>query len=287
VATAARAHARRWDVLVSHWLVPAGAIADTLARGRRHLAIAHGSDARLLRALPGGHSFVRTLHRRADLVYVADALRHPRAPGRVAPMGIDVARFSVSPDQRIQARRQLAIDGFAILFLGRLIHDKGCDLLLAAVPEGATVLVAGDGPERQSLERRGGRARFFGHVAAAQRQQLLAAADVMVIPSRVDGAPTVALEAMAAGLPIVATRAGGLPELLVDGKTALLCDATAADILRALEKLQKDTQLLQQLADNGKYEAQNHDWSVAGPRLWGPMVVATPSRERCIQIFRV
>jgi glycosyltransferase involved in cell wall biosynthesis len=103
----------------------------------------------------------------------------------------------------------------------------------------------------------------------------------------VDGAPTVALEAMAAGLPIVATRAGGLPELLSDEKTALLCDATAPDLLRALTKLQKNAQLRQRLSDNGKHEAQNHDWSVAGPRLWGPVEMATPSRERCIEIFRV
>jgi glycosyltransferase involved in cell wall biosynthesis len=217
----------------------------------------------------------------------AHDLRHPRAPGRVAPMGIDVAQFSVTPDERLQARKQLAIDDFAILFLGRLIRDKGCDLALAAVPDHATLLVAGDGPERQALQRQGGRARFFGHVGGAQRRQLLAAADVMIIPSRIDGAPTVALEAMAAGLPIVATRAGGLPELLGDGKTALLCDATAPEILRALKKLQKDTQLRQRLSDNARHEAQNHDWSVAGPRLWGPVELAAPSRQRCIEIFRV
>ena len=58
--------------------------------------------------------------------------------------------------------------------------------------------------------------RFLGHVAGADKLALFAAADALVIPSRVDGAPTVTLEALAAGLPIVASRAGGLPELLDD-----------------------------------------------------------------------
>jgi hypothetical protein len=56
---------------------------------------------------------------------------------------------------------------------------------------------------------------------------------------------------------------------------------------RALTKLQQDAQLRQRLSDNGEHEAQNHDWSVAGPRLWGPVAVAETPRERCIDVFRV
>src|SRR5262249_10139840 len=78
--------ARGWDAVVSHWLVPSGAVADGC--GREHLAIAHGSDVRLLSTLPGGRALVRRLSRRADLVYVADALRVDGAPGRVVPMAI-------------------------------------------------------------------------------------------------------------------------------------------------------------------------------------------------------
>ena len=284
---AARARAQGWDAIVSHWLVPSGAIADLIARGRPHLAIAHGSDARLLQSLPGGVALLRHLARRADLVYVADALRHPRAPGRVAPMGLEISDFSVSPDQRLRARKQLAIAGFTFLFLGRLIHDKGCDLAIHALPEDALLMIAGEGPELLALQKIGGRARFVGHVKGAARHQLLAAADALVIPSRVDGAPTVALEAMAAGLPIVATRAGGIPELLSDGRTAILCDANVPSLRAAMTKIKKDTQLLQALSDNGRQEVQQHDWSVAGPRLWGSHGHQAEARERCIEIFRV
>ena len=90
----AAARSARWDAIVSHWLVPSAAVGATLARGRPHLAIAHGSDVRLLARLPGGHAFVRALARRADLVYVAGALRVDGAPGRIVPMGVEVAALA-------------------------------------------------------------------------------------------------------------------------------------------------------------------------------------------------
>ena len=204
----ARRRRRAWDAVVSHWLVPSGAVADVCAPAR-HLAIAHGSDVRLLSSLPGGRALVRRLARRAELVYVADALRVEGAPGRVVPMAIDVAPIAAATTAaaRLAARAQLGVDGFVVAFLGRLIHDKGADLVIDALPADATLLIGGDGPERASLVRRaaGRRVRLLGHVAGDAKLALLAAADALAIPSRIDGAPTVALEALAAGLPIVTT----------------------------------------------------------------------------------
>jgi glycosyltransferase involved in cell wall biosynthesis len=286
---------RRWDAIVSHWLVPSSAIAELLGRRRPHLAIAHGSDARLLPSLPGGRALLRRIARRAELVYVADALRVAGAPGRVAPMGIDAAAFASGDAERARARAALGVDGFVVAFVGRLIRDKGCDLALAGLPRDATLLVAGDGPERARLAElaastAGSRARLLGHLRGAALRALYAAADAVVIPSRSDGAPTVALEAMAAARPIVATRAGGLPELLSDGKTALLSDPEPRAIRDALERLQKNTQLRQALADNARHEAREHDWSAAGPRLWGKFPMAPlrdGQQDRCIEIIRV
>src|SRR5262249_32427996 len=150
----ARAAARRWDAVVSHWLLPSGAVG--LSLGLPHLAIAHGSDVRLLRRLPGGRAFVRALARRADLVYVAKALRSDGAPGRVVPMGIEVAEVAPRPGEREAMRSRL---GFAagdrmVLFLGRLSFEKGADLAIDALPAGQTLVIAGEGPERPALERR-------------------------------------------------------------------------------------------------------------------------------------
>lgn len=277
----AKRRARGWDAVVSHWLVPSGAIGDACGRAA-HLAIAHGSDVRLLSSLPGGRALVRRLSRRADLVYVADALRVDGAPGRVVPMAIDVQPIAAAttPEARHAARARLGLDGFVVAFVGRLIHDKGADRAIDALPDGATLAIAGDGPERTSLERRaaGKRVRFFGHLSGDDKLALFAAADALVIPSRIDGAPTVALEALAAGLPIVATRAGGLPELL-DDSVALFDDLSAA-----LARLRDDVELRATMSRACRARAPRHDWSTVAPKLWNRSVSHNPG---CLRTIRV
>jgi glycosyltransferase involved in cell wall biosynthesis len=237
---------RRWDGLVSHWLVPCGAVG--LALGRPHLAIAHGSDVRLLHKLPAGRRLAREISRRADLVYVAEHLQIEGAPGRVVPMGVDAAAWRGGDRER--ARRELGLDGYTVLFLGRLIRDKGADRAIDALPDGATLLIAGDGPERAALEAqaRGKRVRFLGEVRGEPKRDLLAAADVMVVPSRVDGAPMVLAEAAAAGLPVA------------------------------------DLSALAHAPPRTTYNCER-DWSVIGPRLAAGLPLG--SRSGAVQVKRV
>jgi glycosyltransferase involved in cell wall biosynthesis len=268
---AARRRAARWDALVTHWLVPSGAIGLALAGRRPHVAIAHGSDARLLARLPFGPSLLRRLARRADLIAVARALGPAARLGRVQPMGIDVAAHAAVDAAAARARLALGAGEFVVGFLGRLVRDKGADLALDALPDGATLLVAGDGPERGALDERararGARVRLLGELRGAAKRDLLGAVDALIVPSRSDGAPTVVLEALAAGRPIVATCAGGIPELVRDGETALLCDATPDALGRALARLRREPSLAAALSRAAADAARAHDWSVVGPRL--------------------
>ena len=131
---------------------------------------------------------------------------------------------SDAPLERAEARRVLGIgaDEFHVGWVGRLSAEKGCDVLLEALggvqdlPFRASVI--GDGPERRALEDRARalgldeRVRWRGVIADASR--LFRAFDVLVLSSRTEGTPIVLLEAMAAGVPIVATRVGGVPEML-------------------------------------------------------------------------
>jgi glycosyltransferase involved in cell wall biosynthesis len=202
LAVAAR-RARAWDAVVSHWLVPSSAIAMLVGRRKPHLAIAHGSDVRLLAKLPGGKRLMRDLSARADLVYVAEHLKIEGAPGRVVAMGVDVT--GLRGGDREGTRRLMRLDRYTLLFLGRLIHDKGVDRAIDELPEGSELLIAGEGPERNSLEARarGKRVRFLGEVRGDEKRNLLAAADALVFCSRIDGAPTVIQEARAVGLPVI------------------------------------------------------------------------------------
>jgi glycosyltransferase involved in cell wall biosynthesis len=108
------------------------------------------------------------------------------------------------------------------LVLARLVPLKGVDVAISAARASNTrLIIAGDGPERANLERaaRGLPIEFLGAVDATQRDQLLQRARVVWIPSRIltngrtEGTPIVALEALAAGVPVIASRVGGLADL--------------------------------------------------------------------------
>jgi glycosyltransferase involved in cell wall biosynthesis len=126
---------------------------------------------------------------------------------------------------RLQGRfkYQLPQNTTIIGYLGRLSPEKGVDVLLGAAAslQNCLFVIAGDGPQRAALEAAAPpNVRFLGRVDGAPG--LLAAIDILAIPSRSEGQGIVALEAMASGVPIVASDVGGLKEMLRDGDTALL-----------------------------------------------------------------
>lgn len=145
---------------------------------------------------------------------------------------------------RAAARSALGLpaEGVVIGWIGRLTNEKGADVFLDAMKllrdDRVAASVIGEGAERASLEARadaGGKVHFHGLIANAGRY--LRAFDAFVLSSRTEGTPMVLFEAMDAGVPIVATRVGGVPEVLrsVD---ALLVDAerpaALADAIRAV-----------------------------------------------------
>lgn len=121
-----------------------------------------------------------------------------------------------------------------LLFVGRLRIRKGVEVLLEAMaslaeshPE-ARLLIAGDGEHRAALEARvaalglGGTVRFLGRASAGRVRALLGGARALVVPSIYEGMPLVVLEAMAAGVPVVASRVSGIPEVVSDPETGWL-----------------------------------------------------------------
>ena len=179
----------------------------------------------------------------------------PAAKISVIPNGIDLAYFSQTTERRA-ARQQLAVpeSAFVVGCVARLSSEKGIDVLLGAarLTPKLTFLIAGDGPEREALVRAlPPNARLLGRVS--DTRVLLGAADVLAIPSRREGQGIVALEAMAAGVPLVASRVGGLAGMLVDGETALLVPPDDAPALAAaLVRLQNQAGLQPRLVADAK-----------------------------------
>lgn len=151
---------------------------------------------------------------------------------------------------RQEARRQLGLsdDRFQVGWVGRLSHEKGPDVLLAALPNlGAApidVNFLGDGPDRAELEalarrhQHGDRVRWLGNRPSADR--LFRAFDVFVLSSRTEGTPMVLFEAMAAGVPIVAARVGGVPDVVDDSCACLVPPEDPIALAAAIRSVQQD-----------------------------------------------
>ncbi len=151
-----------------------------------------------------------------------------------------------------------------ILFLGLLCAEKGVSDLLSALALPSVknlpwkAVLAGNGSiafyENEGLQLGlSGRVDFPGWVGRSEAERLLSEADILVLPSYIEGLPMVVLEALAYGLPVIATPVGSIPELLTDGQTALLVPPGNVQKLgEAIERLMTDAALRQKLSAQGR-----------------------------------
>lgn len=163
---------------------------------------------------------------------------------RVVRCGIDADAF------RPVARPEPRGGSMRVLHVGRLVPVKGHAILLEALAEltaagiNVTATLVGDGPERANLERLAeelglaDQVTFAGSVGQDEIRSHYACADVFCLPSFAEGVPVVLMEAMASGLPVVATRVTGVPELVEEGVSGLLATPGRSDeITSALERV--------------------------------------------------
>ncbi|HEY7604974.1 MAG TPA: glycosyltransferase family 4 protein [Gaiellaceae bacterium] len=176
---------------------------------------------------------------------------------RVIPNGIDLEPFAGEPQPR-EGR---------MVFIGRLRSPKRVDLALEALRQvreavpAATLDVVGDGPLRAGLEQLAGRlgvsdrVRFLG--TRTDLPLLLRDAQCFVLASDSEGCPLSVLEAMAAGVPVVATSVGGVPELVVDGETGTLArPGDATELAVALRGVLSAPERARTLGENGRERAR-------------------------------
>lgn len=167
-----------------------------------------------------------------------------------------------------------------VVFIGRLVVQKGVDTLIRAVPqletEGALVLLVGDGPDRSLLEalvRELGveeRVRFTGFVPHPRVPAVLRHADLLVLPSVYEEMGSVLLEGMQMGVPIVASRTGGIPDVITHGETGLLVEPSEPRALAAaIDRVLWDDGLARRLATCAEGEAKRYDWNVLADKVLG------------------
>jgi glycosyltransferase involved in cell wall biosynthesis len=256
-AALARLAALRPDVVHAHSLFSPATIAALARQSLGAAAVAkvlrggRGGDVERLRAKLGAELRIRALRGAIDgFVAISDEIDSELESIGIAharrhriPNGVDTERFRpISPEFRVEQRRKLALpDAPTAVYCGRLVREKRVDLLLEAWralrerrPDCALVVV-GDGPEARPLQRLAGDGVHFAG-RAEDVLPYLQSADAFVLPSDTEGLSNALLEAMAVGLPIVATRVGAAAEIVSDPGIGRLIDPGDPRALRdALE----------------------------------------------------
>jgi glycosyltransferase involved in cell wall biosynthesis len=266
-ARSARAMARRllpmltalrarypFDVIDAEFFWPDGPAAMHLSQAL-HVPFsvkARGADIQYWGGRPGiGAQVVAAGLRAHGLLAVSAALRNvmagmgmPAENIRVHHTGVDLERFR--PIDRAAAKAALGVEGPLLVSAGALIPRKGQAFVVQALEHlpGATLLLIGEGEDRVKLEALarplGARVRLLGARPHAELPGLLAAADVMVLPSSSEGLANVWVEALACGTPIVITDVGGAREVLDRPEAGRLVARDPAGIAAAVKAILAD-----------------------------------------------
>ena len=243
-----------FDLLDAHYFFPDGVAAVMLGRafGKPVTITARGTDINLIPRYPVPRRMIRWAAARADgLITVCAALKDELVrlgvpPERVRTLrnGVDLEVFRPVDPQ--QAKDALAIHGPVLASVGALIERKGHDLAIRALQHlpKATLLIAGQGPEKAALARLAAavgvenRVRFLGGIPHQRLREIYSAADALVLASSREGWPNVLLESMACGTPVIASNVWGAPEIIKAPEAGvLLQERTAGALASAAQAL--------------------------------------------------
>jgi teichuronic acid biosynthesis glycosyltransferase TuaC len=252
------AEGARFDAIDAHYLYPDGVAAAWLAReaGLPVVITARGSDISQLPRFALPRRLIGAALREADgLIAVSAGLAAElnalgAAPGKVTVLrnGVDLAAFA-PPTDRAALRADLGLSGPVILSVGHLIERKAHHHAIGALAElpSASLLIAGEGPERRALaalaERLGvaERVHMLGARPHGELAKLYGAADVLVLASIREGWANVMLEAMACGTPVIAGPAWGSREAISTPEAGLVLDEVGpGPIAAAIRRLLAD-----------------------------------------------
>jgi len=242
-----------FDVIDAEFFWPDGVAAMHLARavGMPFSVKARGSDIYHWGDVAGiGAQILEAAHAAAGLLAVSGSLKAameargmPADRIKVHHTGVDLALFQ--PRERAAAKAELGVAGPLLATVGALIERKGQRFALdalALLPE-ATLLLVGDGPDRAQLERQAAqlgisdRLRFLGSRPPNEVARLVAAADVMLLPTRAEGLANAWVEALACGTPVVTCDAGGARDVIDRPELGRIVERDGGSLAAAVREL--------------------------------------------------
>lgn len=267
----------RYDYVHAHWIIPQGIVQSLFQK--RYIVTGHGTDVVSLNQGVMKKIKKWTLGRASAVTVVSTYLEGvvkeicPDAKTTVLSMGCWTERFSRSFRQE---NYFLQGDKKVILFVGRLAEKKGVRYLIEAMRDiDAKLVIVGKGPEEEDLKRQSkgqsDKITFLGPKTHDELKTIYASADVFAAPSVTakdgdqEGFGLVILEAMASGLPVVASRSGGILDLISDGENGLLAEEkNPKDIAEKINRLLADDEFYETMQKRALQTAKQYDYAEIG-----------------------
>jgi len=264
------------------------------------------SEKHILKRVGFFYPFWRLIFKKADYIqaisnHLADfGRRHgARCPIEVVSNGVDVDKFQIlNPKSQINSNNQ-NLKFKTIITTSRLVYKNGIDILIRAVaviasPDGNSMSsdginsakqsqehhdiklqILGSGSDEEKLKKLAKdlkveeKIQFLGHIEPEKISEYLKEADIFVRMSRSEGLGNSFLEAMAAGLPVIGTNVGGIPDFLQDGKTGLFANIDdPADCAQKIKQLMENLDLRRRLSENGrKLVEEKYNWNQIADKM--------------------
>lgn len=267
----------KYDIVHAHWLIPQGIIQSFFRK--TYIVTGHGGDVTSLNKGIIKRLKQRCLKQAAYVTVVSEQLKKKTQDLEsgivpyVISMGVDTTLFG---DQYRIPNYFQQNDKKVILFVGRLAEKKGVNHLINAMEYvDALLVIIGDGPLRKVLEKQasrfGNKIKFWGTKTHEELKTIYASADLFVCPSITakdgdqEGLPLVLLEAMASGLPVIATTSGGITQLIQNEVNGLLCEEkNEKQLAKNINRMLTDEQFYHQIIENTKMTVIHYDYKTIG-----------------------
>ncbi len=261
------------DIIHAHFLFPPGmaGLIGAMVTGRPFYVTLHGSDVFLLSSKKFIRPLLRLILQNATGVFavsesVKEEVLKMNIPGlenkiKVTWNGVDVDRFHPQKESSLRPELGIADDESVILFVGNLVHQKGLEHLLRAkklMKEETRLVIVGEGPLLNDLKGMVEYEKIENVIFAGRRQDVenvIPAADVVVLSSVFESFGIVLLEAMACGKAVVGTNVGGIPELVNEDVGIVVEPQDPVALAEALDKLVGDAPLREEMGKKGRQRA--------------------------------
>ncbi|MFH0803632.1 MAG: glycosyltransferase family 4 protein [Candidatus Tagabacteria bacterium] len=228
--------------------------------------------------------FSRTDYIQAISKYLGNWAREMRTknPIEIVPNGVEIEKFLISNSQFLKEdfKKQLGFreDEKILITTSRLVEKNAIGDVIEALkylPDNIKFLILGTGPLEEELKLKAksyklqARTMFLGHIEPEKMPQYLAISDVFARPSLSEGLGSSFLEAMAAGVPVVATPVGGILDFLKDGETGLFCEVNnPKSIAEKVKILLENKELREKIIKNAReLVIKNYDWNLIAEKM--------------------